>query len=485
MPARSITDEEIGFIKAMLKRGFKNNDIQFYFNRQDRPVNSGRITQIKKGTYGPKGLPVATDGDLDNFLKNFQLATKGSQFSSGPAPVSSRTKSDIAASLFEKKEGKWHLKDGETDQHECKQEFNSKKLSPILCAIAAMSNNRGGFLFLGISNADCTVVGVNNEFSEFDVAMLMNKVKVHLAPTPVITTKDVIDLDGTKVGFIHVEPHPNKPVIVSKDDGAKLKEGEILFRYAGQSMRIKFTDLSELLAERDRRAQLALANAAGKIATVGTAKAMILDTDKNVLDADGREILIDAELASELSFIREGQFDEVAGEPTLKLVGEVKSVNVQAIGREKLMDKAISQEHILEAFLSQKTVTNPKEYVQAGVSQPRKWLPIFYFIKQAGCSAEEMTKDIEALQTSQKEKQRGVLNRLAGEMSAKTAVPTRKASGLALEIEQGTVKVPTKASRKSLLSHALPLGLSDPSTQRIVKRWSRPPREATRRPLRN
>ena len=44
MPKRSITDEEIGLIKAMLARGMKNKEIQFYFNRQDRAVNSGRIT---------------------------------------------------------------------------------------------------------------------------------------------------------------------------------------------------------------------------------------------------------------------------------------------------------------------------------------------------------------------------------------------------------------------------------------------------------
>src|SRR3546814_149915 len=152
----------------------------------------------------------------------------------------------------------------------------------------------------------------------------MDKVKVHLAPTPVITTKEVIEFDGTKIGFVHVEPHPHKPVIVCKDDGDKLREGEILFRYAGQSARIKFTDLRELLAERDRKAQLALANAAGKLATVGTANALILDTDKNVLDADGKEILIDEDLAKSINFIKEGHFDEVEGGPTLKLIGEVK-----------------------------------------------------------------------------------------------------------------------------------------------------------------
>jgi hypothetical protein len=49
--ARSITDDEIALIKGMLALGMKNKDIQFFFNRPERPVNSGRISDIAKGRY--------------------------------------------------------------------------------------------------------------------------------------------------------------------------------------------------------------------------------------------------------------------------------------------------------------------------------------------------------------------------------------------------------------------------------------------------
>lgn len=74
--ARSITDEEIGLIKALLARGERNVDIQFHFNRPDRPVNSGRISQIGNGTYGPN-VPAASQVELANFLANFQVAGVG------------------------------------------------------------------------------------------------------------------------------------------------------------------------------------------------------------------------------------------------------------------------------------------------------------------------------------------------------------------------------------------------------------------------
>jgi hypothetical protein len=455
MPQRSISDEEIGLIKAMLGRGMKNRDIQFYFNRQDRPVNSGRITQIKDGSYGPATIKKAADPELEAFIKSFKAADIGAVIQAEPVPVE-LSKSDIARLLFEKQaDGSWKLKDGETDQHECKQDFDPKKLSPVLRAIAAMSNNRGGFLFLGVTNADCKATGVAEAFGKFDIAKLMDKVKVHLAPTPVITTKEVIDFDGLQVGFIHVEPHPYKPVIVCKDDGDKLSEGEILFRYAGQSARIKFTDLQALLTERDRKAQLALADAAGKLATVGTANALILDTDKNVLDADGREILIDEELASSLNFIREGHFDEVDGAPALKLVGEVKPVNVQGKIAEKLVPKAISQEQILTAFLSQANVANPIEYVLAGVTQPRKWLPIFFFVRATGLTAGNVVNEVKGLATSQKEKKNTTIKRLEGKLSPHTRGPTKKARSIAFDIEMGTAKVPSRAYDVGTFAQAL------------------------------
>jgi Putative DNA-binding domain len=417
MPKRSVTDREIGLIKAMLARGTKNREIQFYFNRQDRPVNSGRITQVRNGTYGPN-VRQASEADLDTFPGAFVPSKIGAVVNKD-SPQLKPTPIEQARALFARRsDGRWVLKGGETDEHECKQDFDPKKFSPMLRAIAALSNNKGGFLFLGVSNKDCCVEGVCAEFESIDIAKMMDKVKTYLSPTPNITSKGVIDLDGRKVGFIHVEPHLRKPVIVCRDDGDKLNEGEILFRYAGQSTRIKFGDLRDLLAERDRRAQGALALAAGKVATVGTANALILDTDRNVLDTEGREILIDEELARSLNFIREGHFDEKEGEPTLKLVGEVRPINVQTRGVERVIPKAISQDDILNEFLEQHEVRQPLEYIFATVSQPRLWLPIFYFARLSGMTNSQIAAEVQKLKTSQKGKQQNVIDRLTGKKTA-------------------------------------------------------------------
>jgi hypothetical protein len=69
---RTIQDTEIALIKAMLDRGMKNKNIQFYFNRPERPVNSGRISTIRSGTYSNSSKIAAASADeVDSFIELF------------------------------------------------------------------------------------------------------------------------------------------------------------------------------------------------------------------------------------------------------------------------------------------------------------------------------------------------------------------------------------------------------------------------------
>jgi hypothetical protein len=329
MPKRSITDEEIALIKAMLARGMKNRDIQFFFNWPQRAVNTGRISTIRSETYSNSAtIKAASAAELDAFVARFADDASSNRVSAiGVSTAQSLTAA--ARALFTKgTDGKWHLANGESQEHECKQGFDPKKLSPIVRAIAALANNSGGYIFFGVSNNKFSVEGIDGIFVETDIVQIADKVKAHLSPTPSITVKGTIEFDGKVVGFIRVEKHQDRPVIVYRD-GDGLSEGEILFRYPGQSARIKFGDLRSMLDERDRRAQIALANAAGRVAEVGTANTLIVDTEKNVMDVNGRSILIDEALAKSIKFIKEGEFDSKTGAPALRLVGEVSRLALQ------------------------------------------------------------------------------------------------------------------------------------------------------------
>lgn len=111
---------------------------------------------------------------------------------------------DIAAAkaLFEKNDnGIWYLRDGEAATAECKESFSGDSTKVVLLTIAGMANNMGGFLFFGVGDDDCEVVGLYDDlFEECDISRVTQQVKNYLAPTPNFVKKS-ITIDDKTVGF--------------------------------------------------------------------------------------------------------------------------------------------------------------------------------------------------------------------------------------------------------------------------------------------
>jgi hypothetical protein len=61
-----MSDVEVGLARAMLAKGMKNDQVHFYFNRADRLISSGRIAQIKDGSYA-KNVVAAGEDELTMF----------------------------------------------------------------------------------------------------------------------------------------------------------------------------------------------------------------------------------------------------------------------------------------------------------------------------------------------------------------------------------------------------------------------------------
>lgn len=437
MPRRSVTDEEISLIKAMLARGMRNRDIQFYFNRQDRPVNSGRITGIRKGGYGPN-TPVASDAALDAFLAHFASTDVGVVVKV-PVQPALQTLADRARERFVQGDDKhWYLLDGETAEQECKETFDPRKLSPLIRAIAALANNRGGFIFIGVNNAGYRAVGLpDSSFKNMDIATLADKVKTYLTPTPTFSM-DVINIDRLEVGVVHVEKHSHPPVIVCRDSDG-LQDGTILFRYPGQSGRIKFGDLHAMLRERDRSAHALLLSSAERLSKIGTDKALIIDTREGTVSAGETTITIDRELADQLEFIREGEFEEREGAPTLRLIGDVRAVDDSGYIRERIEALALTPDMVVRAFLRKEKVRFPLEYIRESALVQRQWLPLFYFVHLASQGIDVAIKVLEDTKAAYLRSKQKALERLRGNLRAYVPV-----SGHALpvgeEIQSGRIE---------------------------------------------
>jgi hypothetical protein len=408
MPARSITDEEISLIKAMIDRGMKNKDIQFFFNRPNRSVNSGRISGIRSGAYSNSAeIEKASDQALDEFLKKFEptkvSAAVGVPYTADSSRFGSPIEPSTIRRMFKKDAtGAWRFTPGESDRHECKESFGFKFADKWLRAVAALANNEGGYILFGVkdkstgdgkSNKDSyRVEGLkSDEFENSDPADLSTRIRSVFDPTPRVE-KSQVKLGGMTVGILYVHQQPSRPTIATKNEGNLIREGDIYFRYPGQSARIKYSDLRAILDARDAHARQQILPMVEKLLSLGPRDAMVADLANGNLSDDRRSILIGEDLLNRIKFIREGQFKEVDGEPTLKLVGEVQPI---ATPGQKVEKGFVTPSDLIHQFLDLSSPSDPKEYIRCAIEGGNgAWLPMHYYAQLAGLDRGQLSNFI-------------------------------------------------------------------------------------------
>lgn len=416
MAKRSIDDHEIALIKGMLALGMKNKDIQFHFNRPDRPVNSGRITGIREGEYGRSAaIAPASAAQVESYMASQTVIAVPAR-----SEIADPLDETLIRSLFAERGGAWHLAGGETDRHECKTSFGMKHPGAWLRALAALANNAGGYVFFGVRDAPADgakgqhheVVGLaTDEFSRTDPAVLARRVKSVFDPTPAFRTR-TLTFAGRTVGVMYVERHRSRPVMATRQDGERIGEGDIFFRYPGQSARIKYSDLRAMLDARDAEARAEILPMVERLLTLGPARSMVADLEGAVL-GDGRtSIRIDEELARKLTFIKEGEFTETAGAPALRLVGDVETVGT-AGGR--FRRGVITRTDLLRDFLDRQRPEAPREYIRYALEAGQgEWLPLHYYGRLAGLSQAALIEFIDTTK-GKPDRKRSYISRLSGD----------------------------------------------------------------------
>lgn len=414
MPRKTVADEEIALIKAMLARGMKNRDIQFHFNRPDRPVNSGRITQIRKNVYGPK-IAAADAATLDRFLQ--QIATGQSAAFAG----TKRSVGDRAKEHFEKRGQSWFLKSHETDEAECKTSFPGLKpgerAAAAVKAIAGLANNKGGFLFFGvteIADKSLRATGLTDQqgFAQLDPAELNQLLTSALDPVPVFQI-GIADIGGKSVGFFEVARHEGAPIIALKNLGGDLKEGGIYFRYVGETRLIKPGELRQLLLYRERKAVEEFARAMNRVAT---GSAATLDLDTGQIAGKNATFLLDSEAIKKIQFLREGEFDEKHGAPALRLIGDARALKPGDGTR--VIRQNVTPDAILHNFLAGELVNEPLQYILSFAHSNREWLPLWYYVQLSAMAAKDIIAALNAERPSQPSHRDMAIQCLLGKRSA-------------------------------------------------------------------
>jgi Putative DNA-binding domain len=441
---RTMTDVEVGLVRAMLAKGMKNDQVHFYFNRVDRLISSGRIAQIKEGSYA-KDVPPASDDELTAFVAKWD-ADHAAVFPKGPH---SPTDIDYIEALFEKRKGTWHVRSGETDVVECK--LNYAVNGRIIRAIAGLANNKGGHILFGIKDKGLLVEGMSDEkFETLDPKVLNSHLVGFLDPVPrVVRVPHAIG--GKKIGVLYVEKHDRAPVIVLKEMGSDLREGAIYYRYVGETRQIKPGELRAIIETREARA---VAEFSRRMSRVASGAGATIDLDTGEVSGRTGSFVIDRELLPSIQFVREGDFSQTKGAPTLRLVGDVQPISAADRERVHVVRDNIPPHSIVENFLIGNQVSDPLAYLHAQAYYQRKWMPIWYYVHELQMSVDDLVEDLRRLTACMPASRDAIVHRLRGTQSA-YKLYTGKPKAMLASFVAGEIGVPKNDVDLSAFAHAL------------------------------
>ena len=335
----SLSNEEVAIVKNLLNKGiYSNQAIAGFINRSrgnaQSDVNGGRISNIKYDQIKKyKSIAPASESIANEFLKQFSFENQNEDPLSDKIlkkllPIKSKA-SDVILDITE------------TDIIECKKNFNIPSKT-----VAAFANNKGGYFVCGVENSTWKVLGLTSEkikiFSEFDLKTLSASIRTELGCDLQIKKRQ-FKIAEHIVGIVHVSPAQIKPVIFVKNV-PDASEGHIYYRYPGEDRLISFQDLHKIIEERIRQlSETVILSQIQRLLKDGPANAAILDTNTGLVEGPNAQFIIDESLLPKLTIIKEGQFTEKKGQPTLKLVGDLLPVAQTKIIKVKEKDSLVDR----------------------------------------------------------------------------------------------------------------------------------------------
>ena len=331
----SLTDKEVSLVLTLLKEEkYEQQEILGFINairtNEKRSLtNNGRITEVNYIVTGRTDK--LSKGKLDRYsqikpagqneIKSFLEACEslGAYDNSSHDPLSD---SSIKRIVKIKTDNPLCLDITETDKIECKKSFDA----PIK-TIAAFANNKGGYFLFGVEDKTWSVVGLaDTKFEIFDLKSLNTIIRSKLGADLQIQ-KRVIQIQNKKIGVLYVDSASIKPLIFINGEGS-IAQGHIYYRYPGEDRLIAPQDLQRLIEERIKQlSETILLKHISNILKAGIENAAVVNLETGEVDAKSGNFIIDEDLLPRLSFVKEGEFVEKSGAPTLRLIGDIKSTS--------------------------------------------------------------------------------------------------------------------------------------------------------------
>lgn len=208
---------------------------------------------------------------------------------------------------------------------EFKENFNFSNLEEYSKIMSSFANNKGGIILFGIKDSPRELLGINYEkFNEAKQEKITSFLLDYFS-VDIEWEMSCLKKDRKYFGYVYIKESKNKPIICKKTKGKYIKNGSIYYRYNSQSRNIEYPELSNLIFSMKKQERDNWMSLMTQIASIGPENSAVLDFHNKKISGEKGTLVIDEKLVSKLFFIKKGSFEE-KGKPTLKLIGEVKSI---------------------------------------------------------------------------------------------------------------------------------------------------------------
>jgi hypothetical protein len=281
---------------------------------------------------------------------------------------------------------------------EFKESFGWQSLPMYLKTCAAFANARGGYLVFGVTSKLHRPVGLSGTslqlFRDIDPEKMTENFNSHFSPEIEWESQEY-EMKGATLGLIFISEASDKPVMCIRNETPELREADIYYRYRARTERVRYSELKAILETRRANEERLWMHHLENISRIGVRDAGVFDPHSGQVTGSGGSFLIDESLLAGLSFIKEGEFSEVKGKPTLQLMGRLEpmgSLPARIAGGVRVVTKGIHASEIVLAFLDQKAVAEPTEFIRSICSESSAFLPVFYYMSKAGLNRSKTTE---------------------------------------------------------------------------------------------
>lgn len=301
---------------------------------------------------------------------------------------------------------------------EFKQNFNFNSIADYGKVGASFANRKGGYLVFGIIDKTKAFEGMkDDQFERMDVAKISSKFDEYFQPS-IKWDSYVYKEEGKKAGIIYFFESKDKPIISTRNDSrGNFSEGSIFYRYGGQVNNIRFPELSSIIQSKIENERISWQKFLSQVIQIKPEKALILDLDKGIINEGNQKIIIDESIVDKFKFIKEGEFNEKRGAPTLKLVGSISNISAE-VGKviEKMVPTpyAITADRIFETFFNQ-SCDQPLEYINALCYESSYYFPLWFFVSESEKSVNEIEDTWLSCKNARTDIRRNLIHRLSSD----------------------------------------------------------------------